>query len=69
VREVLARLCPLDLRDGSFPVWAAARSLLNNVPVVLGRVSEGGWLLLAPISMAGTVLEELAEAARGVASR
>jgi sarcosine oxidase subunit gamma len=69
VREVLARLCPLDLRDGSFPVGAAARSLLNHVPVLLARVSEGGWLLLAPSSMAGTVLEELAEAARGVASR
>lgn len=69
VREVLARLCPLDLREGSFPVGMAARSLLNHVPVLLNRVGEGEWLLLVPSSMAGTVLEELTGAARGVAAR
>jgi sarcosine oxidase subunit gamma len=69
VRDVLARLCPLDLRGRSFPVGAAARSLLNHVPALLVRTSEEGWLVLAPRSMAGTVLEELTEAARGVAAR
>lgn len=69
VREVLARLCPLDLRDGSFPAGSAARSLLNHVPVLLTRTSEKTWLLLAPRSMAGTVLEEIVGAAEGVAAR
>lgn len=69
VRGVLVRLCPLDLRDRAFPEGSAARSLLKHVPVLLMRVSEGEWLLLAPRSMAGTVLEDLIEAARGLAAR
>lgn len=69
VRGVLARLCPLDLREQSFPVGSAARSLLRHVHVLLARVSEREWLLLVPRSMAGTVLEELSEAARGLAAR
>ena len=69
VRHVLARLCPLDLRDLSFPAGAAARSLLNHVAVVLARVSGEEWLLLVPRSMAGTVLEEIVAAARSVAAR
>ncbi len=69
VRGVLARLCPLDLRERSFPVGMAARSLLNQVGILLVRVSEGEWLLLAPRSMAGTVLEELSRAARNLAAR
>ena len=69
VRDVLARLCPLDLREESFPVASSARSLLRHVHVLLARVSEGEWLLLVPRSMAGTVLEELTEAARGLAAR
>ena len=55
VREVLARLCPIDLRERAFPEGATARTLLNHVHVSLTRVSGGTWLVLMPRSMAGTV--------------
>ena len=69
VREALARLCPLDLRETSFPPGATARTLLNHVGVSLTRTGPDRWLLLAPRSMAGTVLEEITVAAAMVAAR
>ena len=69
VREVVARLCPLDLRETSFPPGATARTLLNHVGVSLTRTEPDRWLLLAPRTMAGTVLEELTAAAAMVAAR
>ena len=69
VRQVLARLCPLDLRDVPFPAGAAARTLLNHVEVCLTRVEQDGWLLLVPRSMTGTVLEEIVAAAEAAAGR
>ncbi len=69
VRDVLARLCPLDLREGSFAVGATARTLLNHVGVSLTRTSGEEWLLLVPRSCAGTVWDELVTAARLVAAR
>ena len=69
VRLTLARLCPLDLRDRIFPEGQTARTLLNHVAVSLTRTGSDAWLLLAPRSMAGTVLDELVEAAHGSAAR
>ena len=69
VRSTLARLCPLDLRERMFPEGQTARTLLNHVAVSLTRTGSEAWLLLVPRSMAGTVLDELVEAARGVAAR
>ncbi len=69
VRDVLARLCPLDLRDESFPVGATARTLLNHVAVSLTRMERERWLLLAPRSYAATVRDKLERAAIAVAAR
>ena len=63
-REVLARLCPVDLRDTVFPVDGTARTLLGHVPVSLTRTGAAAWLVLAPRSMARTVWDDL-EAAIG----
>ena len=69
VRSVLARLCPLDLREGQFPTGATARSLLNQVTVSLTRIGDECWLLLVPRSMTGTVLDEIVTTAESVAAR
>jgi sarcosine oxidase subunit gamma len=66
--EVLARLVPLDLEPSKFPVGAAARSRLREVPMLLVAV-EGGFELLVPRSYARTAMRELGEAMRGVAAR
>jgi len=68
-RDVLARLVPLDLRDGSFPEGATARTLLNHMAVTLTRVGAEAWEILAMRSMAATLVRELAEAMRHVAAR
>lgn len=68
-RDVLARLVPLDLRDGTFPEGAAARTLLNHMAVTLTRVGPEAWEILAMRSMAATLVRELAEAMRHVAAR
>jgi sarcosine oxidase subunit gamma len=39
-RERLAASCPLDLRDSSFPVDAAARSLLGEAGLFLARLPD-----------------------------
>lgn len=69
VREVLARLCPLDLRDAAFPPGATARTLLHQVGVSLTRLDDEWWLLLVPRTMTGTVLTDLCAAAVRVAAR
>jgi sarcosine oxidase subunit gamma len=69
VRTVLARLCPLDLREDAFPAGAMARSLLGHVGMVLAYLPGGKWLLLVPRSMTTTVAHDLVEAAEGVAAR
>ena len=69
VREVLARLCPLDLRDRSFAVDATARTLLHHVGISLTRVSQDHWLLLVPRTMTGSVLTAVTDAATGLAAR
>ena len=69
VRDVLARLVPLDLRDHEFPEGATARTLLNHMAVTLTRVGPGAWEILAMRSMAATLVRELAEAMRHVEAR
>lgn len=39
-RDRLAAVCPLDLRDGSFPPGAVARSLLNGTGLFLARLAD-----------------------------
>jgi heterotetrameric sarcosine oxidase gamma subunit len=69
VRDVLARLVPLDLRDREFPEGATARTLLNHMAVTLTRVGAEAYEVLAMRSMAATLVRDLAEAMRHVAAR
>nr|WP_246849789.1 sarcosine oxidase subunit gamma [Rubellimicrobium arenae] len=68
-REVLARLVPIDLRDGAFPEGATARTLLNHLAVTLIRIEPRAYEIFAMRSMARTLVHELDEAMRRVAAR
>lgn len=68
-RDVLARLVPVDLRDRSLPVGATARTVLNHMTVTLSRVGGAAWEVMALRSMAGTLVEEVERAMRGVVAR
>ena len=53
--DVLARLVPLDLREGAFPPGQAARSGLNHMPLILWRDADG-FILMTFRSMAGLIV-------------
>ncbi|MBC6407331.1 MAG: sarcosine oxidase subunit gamma [Rhodobacteraceae bacterium] len=73
--DVLARLVPLDLRSATpqtpeaFAIGATARSLLQHMTVSITKTKADGFLILAPRSMAQTLLHELHEAAKNVMAR
>lgn len=64
--DVLARLCPLDLR--AMDDDDVARSLLGHMSAMIIRRSDG-YELMVFRSMAGTALHELEAAMRSVAAR
>ncbi len=66
---VLARLTPLDLREGTFPVGATARSLIGHMTAQITRIAETGYEIMVMRSMGATLLHELTHAAQGVAAR
>jgi sarcosine oxidase subunit gamma len=68
-RDVLARLVPLDLREGAFPDGATARTLLGHMTVTLTRVGADSYEVMGMRSMAATLVRELVEAMRHVAAR
>lgn len=39
-RDRIASACPIDLRDASFPIGAAARSLLAKMPMFITRLCD-----------------------------
>ena len=67
-RDVLARLCPLDLREPAFPEGSATRTLLGHMTAVIAR-HDGAFEILTMRSMAATLAHELERAMRGVAAR
>lgn len=68
-REVLARLCPLDLSPQIFKRGHSARSLLGHMQASIQREGADRYRLMVFRSMAGTLLHELQEAMTGVAAR
>lgn len=68
-RDVLARLCPLDLRDKAFPEDSAARSLIGHMNAAIVRVAPDAYLILVFRSMARTAAREISEAMRSVAAQ
>ena len=67
--EVLARLVPLDLHEGAFPVGTTARTMLGHMVVSLTRQGPLAWEVLGMRSMAGTLVAELSHAMAQVAAR
>ncbi|SDN42165.1 sarcosine oxidase subunit gamma [Lutimaribacter pacificus] len=68
-RDVLARLTPLDLRDGAFPVGACARSEVQHMQAAILRVAGDAYRVMVFRSMARTLVHDLQVAMRGVAAR
>jgi sarcosine oxidase, subunit gamma len=69
VVAVLARLVPVDLRPSVFPEGRTARTLIGHMMASVTRVGPEALELMVFRSMAGTLVHELAEAARAVAAR
>jgi heterotetrameric sarcosine oxidase gamma subunit len=67
--EVLARLCPLDLRLAAFPPGTAAKSLIGHMQALIVRTSESGFEVAVFASMAGTLRHDLEAAAKAIAAR
>lgn len=51
-RSLLQTGCSLDFRDASFPTGTAFRSLFHDVPVIVWRRSEAGYLVMVERSLA-----------------
>lgn len=69
VPAVLARLCPLDLRESSFKRGHAARTLLGHMTCLILRSGVARYELLVFRSMARTAIHELARAMTSVAAQ
>lgn len=68
-RDVLARLVPIDLRDGIFKRGHAARTQLMHMNIVLMRIGADRYGIMAFRSMAGTLVHDLESAMEAVAAR
>ena len=66
--DVLARLCPLDLRLAAFGVGQVARSQLQHVAALIVRVDDG-FQIMVMRSFAATAVHEIETAMKGVAAR
>ena len=66
---VLARLVPIDLRRTVFPRNSTARTMLAHLTVSVTRVDADAFEIMTMRSMAGTLVDDLSEAAEGVAAR
>lgn len=62
VRDVLARLVPLDLRAGQFGVGAVALSVAGQHPVRIVHLEGDSFVLMVGRSMAASLLAELCRA-------
>lgn len=68
-RDVLARLCPLDLRPNVFKRGHTARSLIGHMNGSVTRISAHGYLVLVFRSMAITMMHETGAAMKSVAAQ
>ncbi len=67
--DVMARLCPVDLRAGSFATGRTARTLVGHMTGSLTRTGQDRFLILLFRSMTGTAIHDFARAMRHVAAR
>jgi len=66
---VLARLTPLDLRDGAFKRGHAARSLLGHMTCLFIRTGDARYEMLVFRSMAKTAVHEISRAMQSVTAQ
>lgn len=59
VRQMLERLCPLDLHPDGFPVGRVARTQMEHLAVIIWREASNHYLLMSPRSSAGSFLHAL----------
>ena len=69
MKDILARLVPIDLRDQAFPDGAAARTLFGHMTAVLMRLGPEHYEVMVFRSMAGTLAHDLKDAMESVAAR
>ncbi len=69
VEDVLARLCPVDLRAATFKRGHTARTLIAHMTASVTRVGANAFEVMVFRSMAGTLVHDLTRAAEGVAGR
>lgn len=67
--DVLARLVPVDFRQGVFDVGHTARTTLFHVPSSITRTATDSFVIMVYRSMAETAIGELADAISSVAAR
>jgi len=67
--DVLARLCPLDMRASVFGLGHTARTELAHMMGAITRTGEAGFQIMVFRSVAQTALHELQLAMEGVAAR
>lgn len=67
--DILARLVPVDLRAGAFPVGSTARSLVQHMNGSVTRTASDTFLILVFRSMARTLLHVLQRAMASIAAR
>nr|WP_045681521.1 sarcosine oxidase subunit gamma [Roseovarius sp. BRH_c41] len=67
--EVLARLCPLDLRASVFEPGHTARTELAHMAGSVSRIATDLWQVMVFRSMATTLVHEVETAMRRVAAR
>ena len=69
VRDVLARLTPVDQREGAFPVGAILRTDVQHMSGVILRSGGDTWQVMVFRSMAGTLVHDLRTVMTSVAAR
>jgi sarcosine oxidase subunit gamma len=67
--DVLARLTPLDLRDGVFKQGHTARTDLRHMMASITRIGADAWLIMVFRSFAETLVHDLKTAMETVAAR
>ena len=67
--SVLARLTPIDLRPDVFKRGHTARSLIAHMNASITKVGSNAFEVMVMRSMAGTLVHDLEQAAKGVAAR
>jgi sarcosine oxidase subunit gamma len=67
--DVLARLVPIDLREGSFKRGHSARTMVQHMTASITRTGPDTFLILVFRSMGGTLVHDLKAAMEAVAAR